>query len=178
VRYFTPDLLAKCRSSDPDVAEAAAVKWQGRAAAYRKRLREIEHDLPPGVRRFIRSVTLHDAPLLTMNDATVGGRAQLFLTFRLADGDNRPGIQLRYALVKPMKVAFHAPNASADGHLFALYDEVDLSADGTLTHSILMTTGVEIRVRFTNLLMTRLTRIVAPCLRRSDITGFKEMVSP
>ena len=35
MKYFTPELLAECRSLDSGVAEAAAVKWQRRAEAYR-----------------------------------------------------------------------------------------------------------------------------------------------
>jgi hypothetical protein len=52
--------------------------------------------------------------------------------------------------------ARQAPNGSPDTHLFALYDEFDVAADGSFTHAILMTAGVEIRVRFTNLLITAL----------------------
>jgi hypothetical protein len=176
VKYFTPDLLAECRSSDPDVAEAAAVKWQGRAEAYRKRLREIHHRLPLGVRKLMRSLTLHDAYLLTMNHAKVRGRPQFFLNFQLADGDGRAGVQLRYDVVKPPKVVLH-DHVSADTVLFALYDEFDVSAGGTLTHSILMTGGVEVRVRFANLHMTAFTRVVAPGCGRSDVKELAEMAA-
>jgi hypothetical protein len=177
VKYFTPALLAECRSLDPDVAESAAVKWQGRAGAYRKRLQEIKHRLPLGVRKLMRSLTLHDAELLTINHAEVRGRARFFLSFRLADGDGRAGVQLRYDLVKPLKVVLHDSGVSGDPHLFALYDEFDVAADGTVTHAILMTGGVELRVRFTNLLVTRFTQVVAPGLARSDIEGLMELAS-
>ena len=138
------------------------MKWQGRAEAYRKRLQEMQPGLPLGVRRLLRSLTLHDASLLTINLAQARGRTRFFLSFQLADRDGRAGVQLRYDTVKPLKVLLHEPNTSGDAVLFALYDEFDISADGTLTHSILMTGGVEIRVRFTNLLLTRFTRVAAP----------------
>ena len=134
VKYFTPDLLADCRSLDPDVAEAAAAKWQRRAAAYRKRLHEIQNRLPHSVRQLTRSLTLHDAYLLTVNVAKVRGRTQFFLSFQLDDKDGR-GVQLRYDVVKSLKV-LHAQNVPNDTVLFALYDEFDVSADLTLTHSI------------------------------------------
>lgn len=176
MKYLTPELLAECRSSDPDVAEAAAAKWQRRVEAYRKRIREIHDRLPPGVRKLMRSVTLHDASLLTVNHAKVRGRTQFFLSFQLADGDGRAGVQLRYDGVKRLDVELDA-NASGDAVLFALYDEFDVSADGTLTHSILMTGGAEIRVRFTNLHMTPFTRVVAPGRGRSDIRELAEMAA-
>lgn len=169
VKYFTPTLLASCRSSDPDVAEAAALKWQKHASAYRKRLQEIRPRLPLGSRQLIRFTTLHDARLLTLNRAEVRGRPNLFLSFQLAGGDGQAGVQLRYAGVKGFVVVLHAPNVPGDTELFALYDEFDVSADGTVTHSILMTAGVEIRVRFMRLLLTRLTRVVAPGRDRPDI---------
>jgi hypothetical protein len=169
MRYFTPELLAECRSSDPDAAEAAAQKWRRRAEAYRKRLEEISDCLPLGVRRLKRSVTLHDGYLLTINHARVRGRPQLFLSFQIPDRSGWAGVQLRYDLVKPLQVKLHDPNASEDTKLFALYDEFDVSADGTVTHSILLTGGLEIRVRFTNLHLTPFTQVGGQGLRRSDV---------
>jgi hypothetical protein len=169
VKYFTPDLLAECRSSNPDVAKAAAAKWQKRAAAYRNRLQKIQHRLPLGVRQLMRSITLHDAYLSTMNLAALRRRQQLFLSFQLAGGDGRAGVQLRYDGFKRLEAAFHEPTAAGDTVLFALYDEFDISTDGMLTHSILMTGELELRVRFTNLLLTRFARVVVPGRGHSDI---------
>jgi hypothetical protein len=177
VKYFTPDLLAECRSLDAEVAEAAAAKWQRRAAAYRKRIQEIQQRLPLGVRRLMRSLTLHDAYLLTTNLAKERGRTQFFLSFKLADGDGRTGVQLRYDMGKPLKVVLHEGTTPAGTVLFALYDEFDVSEDGTLTHSILMTGGAEIRVRFTNLLVTHFTRVAAPSRGRSDVKELTEMAA-
>jgi hypothetical protein len=163
VRYFTPDLLAKCRSSDPDVAESAATKWEGRAEAYRKRLHEIHPGLPFGARRMMRSVTLHDACLLDAAEVSLPGRShQLFLLFQLADSDGRAVVQLRYVTVNPPKMVKHESYEPGDTRRFALYDEFDVSADGVPTHSILLTGGVEIRIRFTRLFITSLTRVVVP----------------
>jgi hypothetical protein len=169
VKYFTPGLLAECRSLDSDIAEKAAAKWQKRAAAYRKRLQDIQHEFPPGVRHLVRSFTLHDAYLLTINLAEVRGRPDpnLFLSFRLADRDGRAGIQLRYDAVKQLK-PFYANETPGKTEMFALYDEFDVSG-GTVTHSILMTAGVEIRVRFANLHVTSFTRVAAQGQGESDI---------
>jgi hypothetical protein len=177
VKYFTPELLAECRSLNPVAAEAAAARWRRRAAAYRKRIQEIRRRLPLGVRRLMRSVTLHDAYLLSTNLAKERGRTRFFLSFKLADGDGRAGVQLRYDLAKPLKVVLHEGTAPAGTVLFALYDEFDVSEDGTLAHSILMTGGVETRVRFTNLLVTHFTRVVAPGRSRSDVKELTEMAA-
>jgi hypothetical protein len=177
VKYFTPDLLAECRSSDPEVAETAAAKWQQRAEAYRRRLQAIQRRLPFGVRRLMRSVTLHDAGLMTTNVADIRGRKQFFLSFRLPSRGGTAGVQLRYDGVKRVAVVLHAPHASGDAELFALYDEFDVLAHGTLTHSLLMTGGVEIRVRFANLAMTPFTRVVAPGRGRLDIKELAEAVA-
>jgi hypothetical protein len=177
VKYFTPDLLAECRSSDPGVADAAAAKWQRRAEAYRKRIKELHPRLPPGIRKLMRSVTLHDASVVAINLAEERGRTRFFLTLELDGKGRRAGIQLRYDMAKPLNVVFHEPNAAEGTALFALYDEFDVAPDGTPAHSILMTGGVEIRVRFTNLHMTPFTRVVAPGRGRSDMRELAEMAA-
>jgi hypothetical protein len=169
VKYFTPELLAKCRSSNPDTAEKAAVQWQRQAENYRERLQDIQDRLPPGVRQLLKYTTLHDAHLLTINLAEDRGRVQLFLSFQLAGGDRRAGVLLRYDGFEGLEVLFHERKVPDDTALFALYDEFDVSADDRLTHSLLLTAGVEIRVRFRKLLLTRLTRVVAPGRGRSGI---------
>jgi hypothetical protein len=177
VKYFTPELLAEYRSSNPDVAEAAAAKWQARAAAYRERLQEIRHRLPLGVRRLVRAFTLHDAYLMSVHFAEVRRRRQFFLTFRLADKECRTGVQLRYDSLKRLSVVFHGPNLSPDTILYVLYDEFNVSTKGTVTHSILLTGGLEIRVQFANLRITRFTRVVAPAPARFDVRALQELAA-
>jgi hypothetical protein len=169
VKFFTPKLLAEYRSSDRDVAETAAVGWQERAESYRKRLQEIRHRLPHGVRQLLRTITLHDACLLTSNLAEVRRRPQLFLSFQLPDSDGQAGVQLRYDLVKPLRVELHQPKNAHDPFLFALYDEFDILPNGTLTHSILLSGGVELCVQFTHLAVIPFTKVIAPVPGQSDI---------
>ncbi len=177
MKHFTPNLLAQCRSLDPGVADAAAAKWQRRAEAYRKRIQAIRSRLPVGVRRLMRSMTLHDANLITVNHAEANGRSQLFLSFRLAGKGGKTGVQLRYDRVKTLKVLSHDGAVSPDTEIFALYDEFDLLADGTVTHSILLTGGLEIRVRFTNLYVTPFVHVVALGRGRSDIDELAAMAA-
>ena len=56
VKYFKPELLAECRSSNPDIAETAASKWQKNAEAYRKHLQAIRDRLPSSVRSLMHQL--------------------------------------------------------------------------------------------------------------------------
>jgi hypothetical protein len=172
VKYFTPELLAECRSLDSDVAEEAALEWQKRASAYRERILQLKKEarLPFGVQHVMRHTTLHDANLLALHFAKVRGQTSLLLTFRLAGGDGRRGVQLCYMGLAGLSIVPHQANTSGDTELFALYDEFDVSADDTVTHSILMTGGLEIRIRFAKLIVTDLTKVVVPARGRSSIT--------
>lgn len=174
MKYFKPELLAKCRSSNPDIAETAACKWQKNAEAYRKHLREIRDLLPGSVRSLMRSVTLHDAYLVTVNLAQRRERIQYFLSFELAGGDGHAGVQLCYDRVMSIVAEDHDPKAGRDINLFVLYDEFDLLNDGSLTHSILMTGGIETRIKFARLIVTHFTHVVAA--GRGQLGMKKELV--
>ena len=120
MKYFKPELLAECRSSNPDIAETAASKWQKNAEAYRKHLQAIRDRLPSSVRSLMRSVTLHDASLLTSNRSEKSGRIRFYLSFQLAGKDDPAGVQLCYDRVKSVKALDHEPNAVRGTTLFAL----------------------------------------------------------
>jgi hypothetical protein len=68
----------------------------------------------------------------------------------------------------------HQPSVPGGTELFALYDEFDVSAGDTVTHSVLMTGGLEIRVQFAKLIVTPLTKVVAPARGQ---TGIKEQLA-
>ena len=93
LRAHTPELLARSRSADDDVAEAAAARWEKAIAAYNARLQKIRPFLPPGARQLLRRVSLHDAQYLLEG----GAGSELFLTFRLAKGasESATGVELR-----------------------------------------------------------------------------------
>src|SRR5438128_2569165 len=64
MKYFKPALLARYRSGDDDVADAADEEWERATAAYRKRLKDIRKRLPVHVRRLISRFSLHDAKVV------------------------------------------------------------------------------------------------------------------
>src|SRR5262249_38355655 len=100
MKYFTPELLARCRSTDDEVADDAADKWEQALAAYKTRLRKIRSHLPLGVRQLLRRASLHDAQCLVITTSGSGAEKELFLTFRLAGSSQQPagGVELRYRL--------------------------------------------------------------------------------
>ena len=53
MKYFKPDLLARCRSLDDQVAEAAAQEWEQAITDYRARIKAIRLRLPTGARRLL-----------------------------------------------------------------------------------------------------------------------------
>jgi hypothetical protein len=59
MKYMTPELIARVRSSDDAVAEPAAEEWERRGEAYRRDLAQIEQDLPRAVRGVLDDYCLH-----------------------------------------------------------------------------------------------------------------------
>lgn len=158
MNYFTPELLAKSRSSNGDVAQHAAERWEQAIAAYSKRLTEIRATLPLGARRLLKHVSLHDAQCLTIKTSANGRGKELFLTFRLAGSPTRPGggVELRYSLDGRSTLLPDKARKLADGPAtpHVLYDEFALEQKRgakVFTHSLLLTGGLEFRIRFSNL---------------------------
>jgi hypothetical protein len=176
VKYFTPELLARCRSLDEDVAEAADEEWEQAIAAYRQRLQEIRKSLPLGARQLLKHVTLHDAQLLTINRA---GK-ELFLTFRLAGSANKPagGVELHCTLTRPAELHTHEPQPpNGPTTRWLLYDEFDLPHDRQETgfaHSLLLAGGLELRIAFSRLRIRRFARVLLADSKVSEIE--KELV--
>jgi hypothetical protein len=103
MRYFTPELLARSRSPDDDVSEAAADEWEQAVAKYNAELDSIRPDLPPGVRALLASCSLHDARILSISEAR--RRPRLSLLIQLEGRPTRPGdlLELQYLLVRTSK---------------------------------------------------------------------------
>jgi hypothetical protein len=162
MKYFTPELLARCRSLDDDVADAAALEWEKAIAAYQARIRVIRLRFPANVRRLLGRVSLHDAKVLAI---TVGkGSPRFTLLVRLEGSASRPGtvLELDYLLVAGPwgGVAFRKPAQFGNGAAglgWVLHDEFDLDEDRAFfTHSLLLSGGDEIAVRFHGLSVRQL----------------------
>ena len=167
MKYFKLDLLTRCRSLDDDVAEAAAEEWEQAITDYRARIKAIRLRLPTGARRLFANFSLHDAKLLAILS---GKRSPRFtLLVRLEGTPSQPGdvLELDYLIVagKHGGIAFRKhhqlPQKDGPGAAWILYDEFDLDEQRTFfTHSLLLTGGHEIEVRFHNLRIRPLTEVL------------------
>jgi hypothetical protein len=157
VRYFTPELLARCRSAADDEAQAAADGWEQALAAYSARLQKLRPLLPLGARQLLRRTSLHDARCLLVSTSGSGPRKDLSLTLRLAGSppQSARGVEVRYRLCGRSTLRCGTDPLSAGSFTRrVLYDEFDLHqrrGAKTFTHSLLLTGGLELRVRFSNL---------------------------
>jgi hypothetical protein len=167
MKYFTPELLARCRSLE-DVAEAAAEELEQASDAYRTRLKALRPSLPPGVRRLVSTVSLHDAKVLNVS---FGKRKPRFaLRLRLEGINNQPGevLELSYRVVAGpnggVAVRRHPQGSEGPkGVHWVLNNEFDVDEErGFFTHCILLTSGVEIEIRFHALSVQYLEEVVAP----------------
>ena len=144
MRFFHSELLAKYRSRDDDIADAAAKKWDSAAAAYQTRLRVIKSRLPLGIRRFLSNFTLHDARILA---ATSSKHLSLFtMLMQLEGAAASPGkiIQLFY-----LTEAKAPPQRAPACDVPILYDEVDWDEQKEeFTHSLLLANASELVIRF------------------------------
>ena len=163
MKYFTPELLARCRAADDDVAETAAARGRRQLAAYNARLQKIRPLLPAGTRRLLRRVSLHDAQYLLEG----GAGSELFLTFRLAKraSESAAGVELRYTLDGPDTALGRQGRGSQDGRVapHVLYDEFDLERTRAATvfiHRLLLSDGTELRIRFSNLRLRWFGRVL------------------
>jgi hypothetical protein len=161
MKYFTPELLTRCRSSDDNIAEIAADQWERAIAVYNARLARIRPDLPLGARQFLKHVRLHDAECLTIKTLEGAAGEELFLTFRLAKDNGKPagGIELRYSLVGRTILLLH-PTLQPEWDTLSLcalrrIRSARPSPRQVCTHSLLLSAGLELQIRFANLRTNR-----------------------
>jgi hypothetical protein len=176
MKYFTPKLLARCRSLDDNEAEVADQAWQKAIAAYQGRLGQIRKSLPLGARQLLKRISLHDARLLTIIHAWTSTGGELCLTFRLARASDQSarGVELRYRLSGPVKVLPHEPPTSDDGPVsrWVLHDEFNMvlkKKRGVFTHSLLLSGGLEFQIPFVNLRLKQFGMVLLADSRPSEI---------
>ena len=122
-------------------------------------------ELPAGVRSVLDRFSLHDARVLVYVHTKVKGKKRkdwLSLFVRLEGTFNRPGkeLELRYTLAAPPKThkvytARHGGDMKdSRGRVWIQYDEFGVvvgKPSPIFSHSLLLTNGDELRIRFTDL---------------------------
>lgn len=168
MKYFKPELLARCRSRDDDVAEAAATEWEEAVAAYQKRFDAISPQLPGEVGRLCSRFPLHDAKMLGAAFATETALFCILLQLEGEAGHTGKVLELKYLPVAGPNSGViikthHSIQGASRRDVWVLYDEFDLDEEHRFfTHSLLLTDGREIEVRFTNLTVVLLDEVVTP----------------
>lgn len=121
------------------------------AEAYRVHFQNICEQLPPDLAALSESVSLHDSRLRAFKLDTGAKSLQMSL-----DGDDGRGHLRRFSLtyrdVKSLQ-SFADPDAGLNGpHGYGDwgYDEAHVLPDGDFEHRVLFSTGIEIRIAFSD----------------------------
>jgi hypothetical protein len=158
VNHFTPERLIRLQDrSDERSFLAALDEWERALANYQEQLTRVRGELPGDLQRLLETVPLHDARVL---DMWWGGRSQCTITL-LPEADPSRLVVLTYSLAGPPEVFPDVlPEAVRSRPVAWLYDELDFAGDGrpgvpAFTHSILLSDGREVRLRFRNVTVKR-----------------------
>jgi hypothetical protein len=168
MQYFTPQLLARYRSRDDDVADGAAQEWDQAVARYNEELDAIRHVLPSGARALIKHWSLHDAGILSIT--AFRRRPFLSVVIQLEGSPRRPGtlLELRYLLARTSKslgftIESHEEGAEGSGRI--QYDEFQRLADepvSVFSHSLLLQGAYELKIFFTDMRVRQLQSVILP----------------
>ena len=167
MRYFQPAILARIRSLDDDVSEAASEEWRQAADAYLRRFGEIRRWMPVGVRKLRSRFSLHDAKVVGIAADEDGPRLTLLLQIGPTAGRPAVALGLAYHLVAGPAGGCprhrHPEIAEANEATWVLYDEFDMDGERShFIHRLLLTDGTELEMRFHSLNVFRLGGEVRP----------------
>lgn len=156
MKYFTPErYLALGNLHDERVFLAAQQEWETAITGYRDHLDQIRKKLPRSLRQIVTSVYLHDARVLSIS------QGEWFVITLQPTTDPERLVTLYYELVEEPEVRQGVlPADRCREPVEWLYDELDLdrpeaprglaapSGPPTFRHSILLSNGWEVQLRF------------------------------
>jgi hypothetical protein len=152
MKYMTADLIARFRSTDDRIADAAADDWDRACASYNNRIESIKANLPASVQQLLEGPCLHDARVLT-----AFMEADCFCILLQLDNPPRK-LELKYTLAEREKGfgAQRHQQLENDGQRgqWVMYDEIEVLNEGdrpVFLHSILLTGGWEFNICFHDL---------------------------
>jgi hypothetical protein len=175
MRFFTPELLARFGSDDPQIAQAAQEELEHRSVEYLDLLRGLEPRLPTRFRDLLDRFYLHDARVLdestfietisqhfgrsmwgglrpeSGSSLRRGSPLQSFWLHLQLDTPPRETLVLQYRFARIEKVEVHEALSEEGPYFEWQYDEVEVvQADAIVEfrHSILFTRGIELRLRY------------------------------
>lgn len=179
MHYLTPELLDRYRSSDDEVAEAAAKEWEQAIAMYNEELEAILPLLPAGVCTLLDRWSLHDAKVLGIMVAR--RKPRLSLLVRLEGTSDHPGkmLELQYLLARTSKHPgfsireYEAEKKDSQDAGRIQYDEFRKVADdpvGVFSHSLLLKGNYELEIRFTEMQVRQMQKVILPSVERMGLT--------
>jgi hypothetical protein len=169
MQYFTPERYLRLGNLDNETEFLSAQQdWEEALSAYRDHLNAIKPKLPPTLRRFIGSVYLHGARVLSMYQ-----NEELFVITLEPSSDPSRLVVLLYTLVKEPRVTTgRLPPDRCREPIEWLYDEFDLdqpegpcglprpAGNPTFRHTILLSNGWEVALRFRRIGISRPLRVI------------------
>jgi hypothetical protein len=157
MNYFTPERYLRLGNLDDEQSFLAAQQqWEEALSGYREQLQRIQKKLPRGLWQLMKSVYLHDARVLSMQQD-----AETFIITLQPQSDPARLAVLGYTLVEEPTINQNAlPPERCREPIEWLYDELSLDRpegprglpepDGppTFRHDILLSNGWEVQIRF------------------------------
>lgn len=152
MKYFTPELLERFRSDDPDIPSAADAEWEAANERYGLHLQALEAQMPAHILEF-NSLLLHDA--LVQPLARDKGRLIMVLKKEIPPRDL---VILCYELEdEPVLVPFERNPRDWQKPARFDFDEFDRVQEGErtiYTQSIVFSNGWELQLRFRDVRVT------------------------
>jgi hypothetical protein len=160
MKYFTPELLHRYGSSDPAVYRTAAEEWEGRCERYKAYIETAKAHMPAGLLDLDRYL-LHDAVVRAM-----GRKDDAFVITVQLDAAPHTLLTFTYDLVAEPVIkrgVLPPEECTPDSHIEWQYDEVEEIEDrGAIwEHSILLSNGWELCIRFRDVEVTELQPVFA-----------------
>lgn len=150
MNYFTPDLILRGQSQDPQVVDDVERLWDNACERYRAHLDSIRSKMPSGLRHIEDHYYLHDAKIHGM-----GKKDRSFLIVLQLDTPPHSLLTLTYDLLRDPVVkqtALPLEYSSLPGSTAWEYDELDQDGkDPAAWHQvILLSNGWEVCLTFSN----------------------------
>jgi hypothetical protein len=147
MKYFTPALYLRFRSTNGGDALKAHDDWELAIEAYRKHLEEIGGQMTTDVKKLAQTLCLHDADYLGMAllPTLDSGKPLAVLLIR----QNTSRTFLVYLLSEqPLTEAFDGEWPYSTEQVHWLYDEFDVDEAGVQQHEVLLSNGQIVTLRF------------------------------
>jgi hypothetical protein len=162
MKFFTPQLMERFGSSDPEISDQATAQWQATSDRYDAYLTQVEPDLPKGIRRIQDNYSLHDAVVFGM-----GQQESCFVIILRLGTPLQEFLILTYDLVMEPEIqrdvlpSKHRCAARVEW----MYDEVEPDPEKPLAcaQSILFSNGWEVRLRFRDVHVQQMQPVLPLC---------------